>query len=82
LVHEPREAFDAGPFGLTVHQRTAAQAAAFLRPGGYLVFEVGEGQSKQVCMILARTRAYDEIESVDEGDGAYLVVQGRRKGAA
>lgn len=79
LVNEPREAFDAGPFGLTVHQRTAAQAAAFLRPGGYLVFEVGEGQSKQVCTILERTRAYDEVESLDEGDGVYLVVQGRRK---
>jgi release factor glutamine methyltransferase len=82
LKHEPREAFDAGPFGLTIHQRTAAQAAEFLRPGGYLVFEVGEGQSKQVCMVLARTRAYDEVESLDEGDGMYLVVQGRRKSAA
>ena len=82
LRHEPREAFDAGPYGLGIHQRVSVEAASFLRPGGYLILEVGQGQSKQVCMLLARTRAYDEVAALDEnGDGNNLVVQCRRTGA-
>jgi release factor glutamine methyltransferase len=82
LRHEPREAFDAGPYGLGIHQRVSVEAASFLRPGGFLVLEVGEGQSKQVSMLLARTRAYDEIVALDEnGDEKNFVVRCRRKGA-
>jgi len=79
LEHEPREAFDAGPYGLTIHQRTAEDAARFLRPGGYLVFEVGEGQEKQVAIVFKRARMYDEIQAVEDGLGPIVVVQGRRK---
>lgn len=79
LEHEPRQAFDAGPFGLNFHLSVAREAARFLRHGGFLVFEVGEGQSRQVSKILTRTGAYDEIAVVDEGDGKNLVVQGRRR---
>src|SRR6185312_3590196 len=32
LAHEPREAFDGGPYGLSIHQRVIREGAAFLRP--------------------------------------------------
>jgi release factor glutamine methyltransferase len=79
LAHEPREAFDAGPYGIAIHQRVIKDARAFLRPGGALVFEVGEGQAKQVARLFERTGAYDSIRVVDEGDGLEVVVEARMR---
>jgi release factor glutamine methyltransferase len=42
--HEPLAALVAGPDGLAVHRRLAAEAAEFLRPGGHLIAECGMGQ--------------------------------------
>ena len=60
LENEPREAFDAGPYGISLHQRLIAEAAPYLRPQGWLVFEFGAGQDRQVKALLARSRAYTE----------------------
>ena len=38
LKHEPREAFDAGPYGLAIHQRVVKAAPVFLKPGGRRYF--------------------------------------------
>jgi release factor glutamine methyltransferase len=54
LRHEPREAFDGGPYGLTIHQRVVRDAAAFLRPDGWLLFEFGVGQERQLERLLTR----------------------------
>lgn len=62
LEHEPREAFDGGPFGLTIHQRVVKDALGYLRPGGWLMFEIGVGQHRQVKMLFDRTRGYDEVQ--------------------
>ena len=42
--HEPREAWSPGPTGLEGYQRIIPEAAALLRPGRCLVFEIGHGQ--------------------------------------
>lgn len=44
-AHEPIEALDGGPGGLAVHRRILAAAPEFLRPGGVLLLEIGEGQA-------------------------------------
>lgn len=54
LAHEPREAFDGGPYGLSIHQRVVRDAVAFLRPGGALLFEFGLGQERQLERLFAR----------------------------
>lgn len=54
LLHEPREAFDGGPYGLSIHQRVVREAPAFLRPGGRLLFEFGAGQERQIERLFAR----------------------------
>jgi len=71
---EPREAFAAGPYGLTIHMRVAREAAEFLRPGGMLLFEVGEGQARQVQTLLARTGAYVELCIVNDALGVGRIV--------
>jgi release factor glutamine methyltransferase len=43
--HEPPGALLAGPDGLDVHRRLAAEAADFLKPGGHLIAELGLGQA-------------------------------------
>ena len=79
LEHEPREAFAAGPYGLSIHMRVARDALAFLKTGGALVFEVGHGQAPQVKAILDRTRGYDDVRIVNDSAGAARVVIARKK---
>lgn len=80
LDHEPREAFDGGPYGLSIHQRVIRDALAFLRPGGRLWFEIGLGQEKQVRLLFERARLYEDIALVPNEHGAVRVVGGRVKG--
>jgi release factor glutamine methyltransferase len=79
LEHEPREAFDGGPYGLTVHQRVLAQADGFLRPGGWLLFEVGVGQERQVELLFRRARSYGDFGVARDGAGEVRVAFGRKK---
>jgi HemK-like putative methylase len=69
LEHEPREAFDGGPYGLSVHQRLIREAPLFLRPGGRLAFEFGEGQHRQIERLLRRAEGWDEIRLIDDPTG-------------
>ena len=78
LADEPREAFDGGPYGVTIHQRVAREALALLRPGGWLVMEHGVGQDRQVKIAVERARGYDAIEVIPDQDGAPRVIAARR----
>jgi release factor glutamine methyltransferase len=50
--HDPRRALDGGADGLNAYRLIAPQAARLLSPGGYLVLEVGHGQSGDVEALL------------------------------
>ncbi len=69
LDHEPREAFDGGPYGLSIHQRVIKQARDFLRPGGHLLFEFGLGQERQLAALFKRGRVYSEVRFENDADG-------------
>jgi release factor glutamine methyltransferase len=78
LEHEPREAFDAGPYGISMLQRLAKESAPVLRVGGYLVLEYGEGQEKQVLSLVNRTKAYDEVLVLSDAEGVPRAVRCRK----
>lgn len=78
LENEPREAFDGGPYGLSIHQRVVKEALPFLKPGGHLLFEIGLGQERQVRMLFERTRAYEGIRTVSNAAGEVRVVAARK----
>ena len=78
LENEPREAFDGGPYGLSIHQRVVREALPFLKPGGSLLFEIGLGQERQVKMLFERTRAYEDIRTVANAAGEVRVVAARK----
>ena len=52
LNYEPRLALDAGPDGLDLIRRLVPAAATHLVPGGWFVFEFGDGQSARVREII------------------------------
>lgn len=78
LELEPREAFAAGPYGLSIHVRVIKDALAFLRPGGVLLLEVGLGQDRQVQKLFQRANAYEEIRVIENDAGEGRVVLGRK----
>jgi release factor glutamine methyltransferase len=81
LEHEPREAFDGGPYGLSIHQRVIKDAPAFLKPGGWLLFEIGLGQDRQVRLLFERGRIYDEPRVASDAQGRPRVMYARHGGA-
>jgi len=50
--YEPHQALNGGPDGLDAFRRLAAEAGAFLKSGGRIMVEFGDGQEEQVCRIL------------------------------
>ncbi len=55
--YEPKLALDGGPGGFTVFERLADKARAFIKPGGFLIVEIGSPQEKRAREIL---QAYGE----------------------
>ncbi|MET4205519.1 HemK/PrmC family methyltransferase [Bradyrhizobium sp. LA2.1] len=80
LMNEPREAFAAGPYGLSIHMRVTKDAPRYLRPGGLLLFEVGRDQDRQVATLLERNDAYENVSVVLDDAGAGRVVMAYAKG--
>jgi release factor glutamine methyltransferase len=49
--HDPRRALDGGVDGLDYGRRLAAESAPFLKPGGRLMLEFGDGQAERLRAI-------------------------------
>ncbi len=52
--YEPRVALDGGPDGLDFYRRIAAEAGAFLRPGGRTMLELNDNGARSVGKIFER----------------------------
>lgn len=79
LEDEPREAFDGGPYGLAIHQRVIKDALELLTPRGFLLFEFGLGQERQMSALFNRAKAYEDVRFVENQQGAPRVVVARKK---
>jgi len=49
--HDPRLALDGGPDGLVFYRRISAEAKPFLKPGGKIMLEFGDGQAEAIGKI-------------------------------
>jgi release factor glutamine methyltransferase len=75
---EPRAALAAGSDGLSVIRRLVSEARPFLRSGGYLVFEIGFGQSEAVEQLVDRgVWKLLEIRKDLQGIPRTVVLQGK-----
>ena len=75
---EPRVAVFAGTHGLDVIRRLIPQSSEALRPGGWLLMEVGYSMSEAVMELLAE---WDEVHSVPDLQGIPRVIVGRKPSA-
>ncbi len=73
---EPRRALLAGESGLEMIERLVRRSGAFLKPGGYLIFEIGEGQRDRVLGLFGRR--WTEIETAWDLAGKPRVITARR----
>jgi release factor glutamine methyltransferase len=80
LESEPREAFDGGPYGISIMQRLVSEALPFLKDGGWLAFEFGAGQERQTALLLKRTRSYSQIQFRSDDEGVPRVALAQRQG--
>ncbi len=78
-LYEPREALVAGPLGTEVHRRIAEGAKEKLKPGGWLLMEMGAEQRPALTEILEQTGLFEGIRFRADLAGLDRVVIARRK---
>ncbi|MEV6320163.1 putative protein N(5)-glutamine methyltransferase [Nocardia sp. NPDC051787] len=74
--HEPRTALDGGSDGLDIFRRVAADAAAWLAPGGHLLVESSEDQAPIVMSVLSEHGLAGRV--AESGEHYATVVVGTR----
>jgi release factor glutamine methyltransferase len=76
--YEPIEALNGGPTGLDVVRRLVAQSASVLKPGGYLILEIGAPQELSVRELLLEVGGFEVLPTVRDYAGHPRVVVARR----
>jgi len=76
-AHEPSLAFDGGPLGVTILMRLLQDAPRFLKPGGWLAFEVGLGQGPALARRLKAANSYKEVRELTDENGAVRAILAR-----
>lgn len=79
---EPREAFLGGEDGLDLIRPFIRQAHLYIKTGGWVLLEVGDGQAEKVEGLLQQSGAYDRMESIKDFNGIERVVRARRRDGA
>jgi release factor glutamine methyltransferase len=74
LNYEPRSALYAGPTGLEIYERLIPQARRVLKPQGWLMLEIGYGQSSALSKLLSD---WNEVRFLDDLQGIPRVVQAK-----
>jgi release factor glutamine methyltransferase len=72
--YEPRSALYAGPTGLEIYERLIPQARRVLKPQGWLMLEIGYGQSPALLKLLSD---WDEVSFLNDLQGIPRVVQAK-----
>jgi release factor glutamine methyltransferase len=78
LNYEPRLALDAGSDGLDLIRRLVPMAASRLVPGGWLIFEFGDGQAAGVREIIAAEPRLEVVALRDDLAGIPRIAIARR----
>ncbi len=77
-LHEPLQALDGKEDGLYFYRKIAAQAKRYLKPEGWLLFEIGYDQAAEVGEIM-RKSGYGQIQVKKDLAGLDRVVSGKMK---
>lgn len=74
--HEPRAALDGGPDGMAVIRRIVAGAPTVLKPGGWLLMEIGEEQAGPLASLMA-AEGFSGIRARRDLNGVERYIGGR-----
>ena len=80
-LFDPNAALDGGRDGLDAYREIVPSLDALLAPGGWAVFEIGEGQAKHVSAIFRDTHggaSFDEVRQWQDLGGRVRCVAGKR----
>lgn len=75
--HEPLSALDGGPDGLDLIRELVQKVGSRLRPGGWVLLEVGQGQATEVAGLCERA-GLAEVHARSDLGGVERVVAARR----
>ena len=78
IGHEPREAFDGGPLGVSILNRLVKEGANYIANGGWICCEVGQGQGSWLSKRLERTKTFKQVRSFCDANGNIRVVAAQR----
>jgi release factor glutamine methyltransferase len=77
---EPRLAVDGGLGGLAVIDAILEQAPSYLKRGGWLLLEIGQGQAGRIAGSWTRRRAYESLAFAKDLNGIERILIARRHG--
>lgn len=63
---DPPLALDGGPDGLSIYRKLALEVERVLKPGGFLLLEIGYDQKKEVSLIFEKTGNYAFVSSYSD----------------
>lgn len=76
-LHDPRKALDGMEDGLYFYRKITAQAGNYLKPGGWLLYEIGCTQGEAVSEML-RNAGFEKVQVVKDLPGLDRVVMGQK----
>ncbi|HEY5367835.1 MAG TPA: HemK family protein methyltransferase [Hanamia sp.] len=76
--HEPKEAFDAGPFGLSIFLILISIAPEYLVIDGYLIMECGLGQGEFLADRIKANDRYGSIDKICDDNGNIRVLKAKK----
>jgi release factor glutamine methyltransferase len=77
--YEPVVALNGGEDGMEFYRSIVSQGPSYLRRGGWLLLEVGEGQEKRVSAMIEEEGSFSRPERIKDLSGIERVVKARRK---
>ena len=80
--YEPEAAFNGGVYGVSILMKLLREAPRFLRPGGWLAFEVGHGQGPGLARQLERNPAFAGVETYADAAGEIRAILAKSRATA
>jgi release factor glutamine methyltransferase len=77
--HEPEAAFNGGVYGVSILMKLVRNAPRFLKPDGWLGFEVGHGQGAGLARQLERNSAFCAVETHADATGEIRAILARMR---
>lgn len=77
--YEPIIALDGGEEGMEFHRKIVSQASFYLRRGGWLLLEVGQGQGEKVSKMIEEEGYFNRPERLKDLSGLERVVRAQRR---